>query len=157
MPFWRWFSLLWLAWGAGLPAAQAQVPPLLPGHWELRQISFVANQTVPPDILERMDNPEVATLNQEMARGAAQLLVEFRAEGTYRFTVVRAGQPSHTENGTYSVAAKTLLAQSPGTASGSSFDRQQVLVLTRRRLVLQFLVGEELPGVMEELEYRRVP
>jgi len=157
MPFWRWFSLLWLAWGAGLLAAQAQVPPLLPGRWELRQISFVANQTVPPDILERMDNPEVAELNQEMASGAAHLVVEFRPAGTYQFTVARAGQPNHTESGTYSVAAKTLLAQSPGLASGSSFDGQQLLALTRRRLVLQFLVGDELPGVLEELEYRRVP
>jgi len=160
MPFWRWFFLLGLAWEVGLLAvwpAWAQVPPQLPGRWELRQISFVANQTVPPDIFERMNNPEVAELNREIAGGAAHLVVEFRPEGTYHFTIVRAGQPDYTERGTYSVADKVLLGQSPGMASGSSFDHQQVLALSRRRLVLQFLVGEELPGIIEELEYRRVP
>lgn len=157
MPFWRWFSLVGVAGLLAARPARAQMPPLLPGRWELRQISFVANQTVPPDILERMDNPEVADLNREMAGGTAHLVVEFRPEGTYHFTVARVGQPSHTETGTYSVAAQTLLAQRPGTDGGSSFDHQQLLALTRRRLVLQFLVGDELPGVVEELAYRRVP
>ncbi|MGI4762168.1 MAG: hypothetical protein ACRYF0_15780 [Janthinobacterium lividum] len=161
MPLRRWYFPFWLACGAAsllvAGPTRAQVPLLLPGRWELRQISFVANQTVPPDILERMDNPEVAELNQEMAGGAAHLVVEFRPDGTYRFTVGRAGQPEHTEVGTYGVSGKTLLAQSPGTEGGSSFDHQQVVVLTRRRLVVQFLVGDELPGVEEELEYRRVP
>lgn len=161
MPLRRWYSLFGLAcWGAGLLAARpgwAQVPALLPGRWELRQISFVANQTVPPDILERMDNPEVAELNQEVAAGAAHLVVAFRPDGTYHFTVVRAGQPDRTELGTYSVSGKTLLAQSPGTEGGSSFDRQQLVEVGRRRLVIQFLVGDELPGVEEELVYRRVP
>jgi hypothetical protein len=161
MPFRRWYPLFWLAfWGSGLLAAHpawAQVPPLLLGRWQLHQISFIANQTVPPDILERMDNPEVAELNQEVAGGTAHLVVEFRSNGTYHFTVVRAGQPDRTEQGTYDVSGKTLLAQSPGTEGGSSFDRQQLVELTRRRLVIQFLVGDELPGVEEELEYRRVP
>lgn len=154
----RWFFLIGLAGGGLSPRpAQAQVPPLLPGRWELRQISFVANQTVPPDIVERMDNPEVADLNQEIAAGAAHLVVEFRPDGSYRFTIVRPGQLDHTETGTYSVSGKTLLAQSPGAAEGSSFDGQQLLLMTRRRLVVQFLVGDELPGVAEELEYRRMP
>lgn len=155
----RRYSLFWLAfWAAGLLAVRpgwAQVPVLLPGQWELRQISFVANQTVPPDMLARMDNPEVADLNREMASGTAHLVVEFRPDGSYQFEVQRAGQPSHTEQGTYHVSGKTLLAQSPGTEGGSSFDQQQLLELTRRRLVVQFLVGDELPGVFEELEYRR--
>lgn len=161
MPFWRWYSLFWLAfWGVSLLAASpgcAQVPALLPGRWELRQISFLANQTVPPDILERMDNPEVAELNQEIAGRAAHLVVEFRFDGTYRFTVQRAGQADHIEEGTYAVSEKTLLAQSPGTEGGSSFNQQQLVELSRRRLVVRFLVGDELPGVEEELEYRRVP
>ncbi|MDO7885920.1 hypothetical protein [Hymenobacter cheonanensis] len=161
MPLRRWYSLFGLVcWGAGLLAAhpgRAQVPPLLLGRWELRQISFIANQTVPPDILERMDNPEVAELNQEVAAGAAHLVVEFRPDGTYHFTVMRAGQPARTEQGAYRVSGKTLLAQSPGTEGGSSFDRQQLVEVSRRRLVVRFLVGDELPGVAEELAYRRVP
>lgn len=153
-----------LAWAMGLgisllkPAAgHAQVPPLLLGQWELRQISFVANQTVPPDILERMDNPEVAELNQAVAGGAAHLVVAFRPDGSYQFTVMGEGMPSRIETGTYSVSGKTLLAHSPGTAGGSSFDGQQLVQLTRRRLVVAFLVGPELPGVLEEVAYRRVP
>lgn len=161
MPLWRRYFLFWLVfWGASLLVARpgwAQVPPLLPGRWELRQISFVANQTVPPDMLERMDDPEVAELNQEMIAKAAHLVVEFRPDGTYCFTVVRAGQPDRTERGTYNVRGATLLAQSPGTEGGSSFDHQLLVELTRRQLLIKFLVGDELPGVEEELEYRRVP
>ncbi len=137
-------------------ASRAQVPALLPGQWELRQISFVANQTVPPDILERMDNPEVAELNEEMAAGAAQLRVEFRPDGTYRFAVQRSGQPPRTEVGTYAVQGSQLQAQSPGTEGGSSFDGQRIAELSRRKLVIELVVGAELPGVVEEMEYRRV-
>lgn len=137
--------------------ARAQTPPLLTGRWEMRQISFVTDQAVPPDIMERMDNPEVAELNQEILGGVAHLTVEFRADGTYQFKVVRAGQPDHLELGTYTVSGKTLLAQSPGTESGSSFDHQQLVALSRRQLIVRFLVGDDLPGVQEEVAYRRVP
>ena len=144
---------------AGLLAAataRAQVPALLLGQWEMRQISFVANQTVPPDIMERMDNPEVGELNQEVAADVAHLRVEFRPDGTYRFTVQRLGQPDRLETGTYTVHANVLLAQSPGTAGGPSFDQQRLIQLNRRKLVVEFPVGQDLPGVMEEIEYRRV-
>jgi len=136
--------------------ARAQVPALLLGQWEMRQISFVANQTVPPDIMERMDNPEVAELNQEVAAGVAHLLVDFRPDGTYQFTVRRAGEPDRLETGTYAVRAHVLLAQSPATEGGSSFDQQRLIEVSRRKLVVQFPVGNELPGVLEEIEYRRV-
>lgn len=152
--FWR----LSLA-AASLPAvatARAQVPALLPGQWELRQIGFVANQTVSPDVMERMDNPAVAELNQEVAAGAARLLLEFRPNGTYQFTVRRAGEPDRTETGTYAVRASVLRAQSPTTEGGSSFDQQRLTQLSRRKLVVEFPVGDELPGVLEEIEYRRV-
>ena len=138
-------------------AGRAQVPALLPGRWQLRQISFVANQTVPPATLERMDNPAVAELNQEVAAGTAQLAVTFQPDGTYQFAVVRAGQPGHVETGTYAVRGKMLLAQSPGTPGGSSFDNQTITQVGRRKLVVEFLVGDDLPGVLEEVEYRRVP
>ncbi len=137
-------------------AGRAQVPTLLPGQWELRQISFVASQTVPPDVLERMDNPEVAELNEEMAAGVAQLRVEFRPDGTYLFAVQRPGQPPRTEVGTYAVRESQLLAQSPDTEGGSSFDGQRIAQLSRRKLVIELVVGAELPGVIEEMEYRRV-
>jgi hypothetical protein len=152
--FWR-MSLA----AAGLLAAttaQAQVPALLLGQWEMSQISFVANQTVPPDIMERMDNPEVAELNQEVAAGVAHLRVEFRPDGTYRFTVQQPGQPDRLETGTYDVRAHLLLAQSPDTEGGSSFNQQHLTEVSRRKLVVEFPVGEELPGVVEEIEYRRV-
>jgi len=158
-PYWRTvFCCLELVVASLLAAApaQAQVPALLLGQWEMRQISFVANQTVPPDIMERMDNPEVAELNQEVAAGVARLVVEFRPDGTYHFTVKQPGQPDRLETGTYAVRANVLLAQSPATAGGSSFNQQRLVQVSRRRLVVEFPVGEELPGVVEEIEYRRV-
>jgi len=143
---------------AAAPAAgRAQAPAQLPGRWQLRQISFVANQTVPPAILERMDNPEVAELNQEVAAGTARLAVVFQPDGTYQFTVARAGQPDRAETGTYTVRGNLLLAQSPATPGGSSFDNQTIKQVNRRKLVVEFLVGDELPGVLEEVEYRRQP
>ena len=136
--------------------ARAQVPALLPGQWELRQISFVTSQGAAPELLARMDNPEVAALNQEVAGGTAHLLVTFRPDGTYAFSVVRAGQPARNETGTYFVKNNTLFAQSPATEGGSSFDHQRLAQVSRRRLVVEFLVGDELPGVTEEVEYRRI-
>lgn len=157
----RWsFLLLLVSLGVSLLVvrpARAQVPALLLGQWEMRQISFVASQTVPPDILDRMNNPEVAELNQEVAAGTGHLVVEFRPDGTYRFTVARAGQPNRIEIGTYVVSGKTLLAQSPATEGGSSFDHQQLVQISRRRLVVEFPVGDDLPGVVEEIAYRRAP
>ena len=137
------------------PAA-AQIPAQLLGTWEMRQVAFVASQAVPPDLLARMDNPEVADLNREMAAGGAHLLVEFRADGTYTFTVTRPGQPTQQETGTYAVQNGLLTARSPATAGGSSFDQQRLAQLSRRKLVVEFLVGEDLPGITEEVEYKRV-
>jgi hypothetical protein len=152
---WR-ISLAVVGWLATPSSARAQVPALLLGQWEMRQIGFVANHTVPPDIMERMDNPEVAELNREVAAGVAHLLVEFRADGTYRFTVQQPGQPDRLETGTYTVRANVLLAQSPGTGGGSSFNQQRLTQVSRRKLVIEFPVEDELPGVVEEIEYRRV-
>jgi hypothetical protein len=152
--FWR--MSLALAGLLATATARAQVPALLLGQWEMRQISFVASQTVPPDIMERMDNPEVAELNQEVAAGAAHLLVAFRPDGTYQFSVRRAGEPDRLETGTYAVRAHVLLAESPTTEGGSSFNQQHLIELSRRKLVVEFPVGNELPGVLEEIEYRRV-
>lgn len=152
--FWR-ISLAAAGWLA-TPSARAQVPALLLGQWEMRQISFVANHTVPPDIMERMNNPAVAELNQGVAAGVAHLRVEFRPDGTYRFTVQQPGQPARLETGTYTVRAHVLLAQSPGTAGGSSVNQQRLTQLSRRKLVVEFPVENELPGVVEEIEYRRV-
>ncbi|WP_151086777.1 hypothetical protein [Hymenobacter baengnokdamensis] len=133
------------------------MPALLPGRWELRQVSFTAAQTVPPEVLEQMNNPEVAALNQEVVSGLAHLLVEFRPDGSYQFTVARPGQPVRLETGSYAVKQGTLFAQSPATEGGSSFDNQQLIQVSRRKLVVDFLVGDALPGVREEIEYRRVP
>ncbi|MGI4739263.1 MAG: hypothetical protein ACRYG7_29200 [Janthinobacterium lividum] len=137
------------------PAA-AQTPAAgLVGRWEMRQISFVATHAVAPELLARMDNPEVAALNQAVAAGEARLLVEFSPNGTYQFQISRAGQPNHLETGTYQLRADTLLAQSIGSPGGSSFHDQHVVQLTRRKLVVEFLVGNDLPGIIEEIEYRR--
>lgn len=149
---------IWLLAGLLLLGARtrAQVPAALLGQWELRQISFVTDQGATPELLARMDNPEVAALNREVTAGTAHLLVTFRPDGTYAFSITRAGRPARNETGTYYVQHKTLFAQSPTTAGGSSFDHQRLVQVGRRKLVVDFLVGEDLPGVTEEVEYRRL-
>lgn len=137
------------------PAAAQSPAAGLVGRWEMRQISFLATHAVAPELLARLDNPEVAALNQAVAAGEARLLVEFAPNGTYQFRITHAGQPDHLETGTYQLRADTLLAQSPGSPSGSSLHDQHLVQLTRRKLVVEFLVGNDLPGIIEEIEYRR--
>lgn len=133
----------------------AQVPALLPGRWEMYQISFLAAETVPDSVRDHLDDPQVADLNLAIMDGRAQLIVEFGTDGNYQFSVMRGGERVRAEAGTYSVAAKTLQAHSPS-AEGTSFNGQQLSKLTKRTLVLTFPAGPTLPGITEEVEYRRL-
>lgn len=133
----------------------AQVPALLPGRWEMYQISFLAADTVPDSVRDHLDDPQVADLNLAIRDGRAKLVVEFGTDGSYQFSVTRGGERVRAEAGTYSVAANTLQAHSPG-AEGASFNGQQLSKLTKRTLVLMFPAGPTLPGVAEEVEYRRL-
>ncbi|RZK60617.1 MAG: hypothetical protein EOO59_06750 [Hymenobacter sp.] len=128
----------------------------LTGRWETRQIGFAITPATPDSVRDQLDNPEIADLNQAIFLGEAHLTVEFRPDSTYEFTIVRDGRNFRTETGTYSLAGNHLRASSPGSADGSSFNDQLVQRLARRTLVLAFPVGPELPGVDEEVEYRRV-
>jgi len=144
---------------AGLLSASgawAQVPALLVGQWEMRQISFLAERAVPDSILHQMDNPQVADLNNAIRAGEARATVDFRPDGTYQFILTHAGRTERTETGSYSVQHNTLMAHSPATEAGSSFNDQLLTRLTRRTLVVTFVVGPELPEVLEEVEYQRV-
>ncbi len=131
-------------------------PPTLLGRWETRQIAFTVTAATPDSVRDQLDDPEIADLNQAIFMGEAHLLVEFRADGSYQFTITRNGQQLRTEAGTYSLTNGHLQASSPGSADGSSFHDQQVQKLARRTLVLTFPVGPQLPGAVEEVEYRRV-
>ncbi|MGI4743722.1 MAG: hypothetical protein ACRYG7_51875 [Janthinobacterium lividum] len=137
-----------------LPAC-AQVPDLLPGRWEMYQISFLVPEMVPDSVRDHLDDPQVADLNLAIMDGRAQLVVEFGADGSYQFSVTRGGERVRAEAGSYGVAANTLQARSPG-AESSSFNGQKLSKLTKRTLVLTFPAGPTLPGVAEEVEYRRL-
>lgn len=147
----------WLLLGAALLAApaQAQVPAELVGRWEAYEIGFVPLGTVPDSVRDRLNDPQTADLNHAIAEGTARLRVEFRADGGYQFTVTRGEEVVQSETGTYKVADGRLQASSPGSRSGSSFDNHQIRKLSRRVLLLAFPVGEYMPGVEEEVEYRR--
>ena len=148
--------------GLVLPTAPAQAQkapkesPTLLGYWQTRQIGFSVTAATPDSVRDKLDNPDIADLNQAMFAGQAQLLVEFRADSTYQFTIIRDGRRLRTETGTYSLTNGHLQASSPASPDGSSFHDQQVQKLTRRGLVLVFPAGPELPGASEEVEYRRV-
>lgn len=119
------------------------------------QISFLAAETVPDSVRDRLDDPQVADLNLAIMDGRAQLVVEFGTDGSYHFSVTRGGERIRTEVGTYSLIASTLQAHSPS-AEGASFNGQQLSKLTKHTLVLTFPAGPTLPGVAEEVEYRRL-
>lgn len=145
----------WMAALLVAPAAQAQIPALLPGRWQVYQISFLAEESVPDSVRDRLDDPQVADLNVAIMQGEAQLVVEFRADGTYEFSITRGGQRTRSEMGTYALQNNSLQARSPA-PDGSSFHDQHLAKLTKRTLVLTFPMGHELPGVVEEIEYRRL-
>jgi hypothetical protein len=152
-------SPCWLPLGAALllgAPARAQVLPGLVGQWQAYEIGFTVTETVPDSVRERLNDPQTADLNHGIAEGTAQLRVEFRADGGYRFTVMRGEEVVQNEVGSYSVSKNRLRASSPGSRSGSSFDGHYIRKLSRRVLVLAFPMGEQLPGVEEEVEYRRV-
>jgi hypothetical protein len=136
------------------PAARAQVPALLPGRWLVYQIGFLADATVPREMLERLDDPQVADLNLAIERKEAELLVEFRADGTYQFAITRDGQRMRSETGRYTLQNGSLTATST-TPDGSSFHDQHVAKLTKRTLVLTFPADPAMPGVVEEITYYR--
>jgi len=136
--------------------AQAQMPAELLGRWEAYEIGFVINGTVPDSVRDRLNDPNTADLNHAIAEGMARLRVEFRADGGYQFTVTRNEEVVQSEIGTFSVVQDRLRASSPSSRNGSSFDGHQIRKLSRRVLLLAFPVGEYMPGVDEEVEYRRV-
>lgn len=137
------------------PAARAQGPALLLGRWAVYQIGFLADATVPMEMLEHLNDPQVADLNLAIEQREAELLVEFRADGTYQFSITRAGQRVRSETGRYALKDGRLTASSPA-PDGSSFHDQQVAKLNRRQLVLTFPAGENMPGVIEEITYYRI-
>lgn len=145
-----------LATAPALAQKAPKEPPTLLGRWQTRQIAFTATAATPDSVRDQLDDPDIADLNQAIFMGEAQLIVEFRNDGTYQFTISRDGKQLRLETGTFSLANGHLQASSPGSADGSSFSDQRVLKLARRTLVLTFPVGPQLPAVDEEIEYRRV-
>ncbi|MGI4833578.1 MAG: hypothetical protein ACRYFK_08980 [Janthinobacterium lividum] len=139
-----------------VPALAQKAPPTLLGRWETRQIQFAVAGTAPDSVLAKLDNPDIADLNEAIYTGTAHLVVEFRADSSYVFTIERNGQFQRTETGTFSLAGAHLSARSPGSPDGASFNDQQVQRLARRSLVLSFPMGPEFPSVNEQVEYRRV-
>lgn len=135
--------------------AQAQTPAGLIGSWEAYEIGFAVASTVPDSVRDRLNDPNTADLNHALTEGTAHLRVEFRADGGYQFTVTRGEELVQAETGTYQVVDGRLRASSPGSRSGSSFDGHQIRKLSRRVLLLSFPMGEAMPGVEEEVEYRR--
>jgi hypothetical protein len=136
--------------------AQAQIPAELLGRWEAYEISFTVTGALTDSVRDRLNDPQTADINHGIAEGTTHLRVEFRADGGYQFTVTRGEEMMQAEIGTYKVVEGRLQASSPSSRNGSSFDDQQIRKLSRRVLVLAFPVGEEMPGVEEEIEYRRV-
>jgi len=126
------------------------------GRWKTRQIGFSVTEAMPDSVRDRLENPDVADLNQDIFYGEALLIVEFKADSTYEFTIMRGGERVRYETGTFAVRQGRLLANSPRSADGASFNDQQIQKLARRSMVLTFPVGPELPGVNEEIEYVRL-
>ncbi|MFD1467449.1 hypothetical protein ACFQ48_04365 [Hymenobacter caeli] len=149
--------LLAAALAGGPREAAAQAPARLAGHWQALQISLVANHVVSHALQERMNDSALAVTNFELRHHTLEQVVEFRADGTYRYAQKSKSAPARTETGTYTVGKSVVEAQSPGAAEGSSFARWRIVRLGRRQLVLERPMWADSLRIGQQVEFRRWP
>ncbi|MGY3089910.1 hypothetical protein ACVWYF_002958 [Hymenobacter sp. UYAg731] len=143
---------LWVLLAAGPPHA-APVP--LAGTWQQRQTAFVARREISHALQEQLNDSATAALNARLRRGQATIRLTLNPNGSYQRTQAGKGQEvPTTEAGTYRLGRDTLYlrAASPGPVLPSAL---RVVRLTRRVLVLEFLLWEPADAVFEQLEFRR--
>ena len=146
---------LWVLLAAGPPRA-APVP--LAGTWQQRQTAFVARREISHALQEQLNDSATAALNARLRRGQATIRLVLSPNGSYQRTQASKGQEvPATEAGTYRLGRDTLYlrAAGPNPVLPVLPPALRVVRLTRRVLVLEFLLWEPADAVFEQLEFRR--
>lgn len=147
----RRLPLLWGLLATGLAGA-APVP--LAGTWQQRQTVFVARRPISHGQQEQLDDSATAALNTQLRRGQTTVCLTLRPDGRYQRTQAAKGQEPATEAGRYRLSHDTLYLR-PATAPSALPAVVRVVRLTRRVLVLEFLLWEPADAVFEQLEFGR--
>jgi hypothetical protein len=136
---------------------RAQVPPALPGRWALRQIAYEALRPLSDSLQEQLFHSPAADTNIGISNGELLLVVDFRPDGTYSYTTSRRSKAVHTERGRYEVRKGKLYSQATDTTAIPLFDGQEIVQLTRRKMLLQSPFLNPSLQLFEQLLYFRLP
>ena len=152
----RSFALLLLVVLVAEPL-RAQVPPALVGRWALQQIAYEASRPMPDTLQEQLFHSPAADTNIGISNGELLLVVDFRPDGTYCYTTSRRSKAVHTEQGRYEVRKGKLYSQATDTTATPLFDGQEIVQLTRRKMLLQSPFLNPSLQLFEQLLYFRLP
>jgi len=152
----RSFALLLLVMLIAEPL-QAQVPPALVGRWALQQIAYEASRPMPDTLQEQLFHSPAADTNIGITNGELLLVVDFRPDGTYTYTTSRRNKAVHAEQGRYEVRKGRLYSQATDTTATPLFDGQEIVQLTRRKMLLQSPFLNPSFQLFEQLLYSRLP
>ena len=146
-----WLPLLW-----GLLAARpaGAVPGPLAGTWQQYQVAFVARREISHEQQQQLNDSATAALNARLRRGQATIRLTLNPNGSYQRTQTGKGQEPATETGTYRFGRDTLYLRTVG-PNPVLPPVLRVVRLTRRVLVLEFLLWEPADAVFEHLAFRR--
>jgi hypothetical protein len=137
-------------------SAWAQVPPALVGRWALKQITFEARRPLPDSLQKKLFYSPAGETNAAVKEGTLTVQVEFRADGTYSYEMIRDKQPFYTEQGRYEVKDGLLTSYSTATDhSTPSLDTQLIVKLTRTVLQVEFPIWKPEQKVFQQIRYVR--
>ena len=144
-----------LGLGGLLAAALAGgVPAPLAGTWHQCQTAFVARREISPALQEQLNDSATADLNTRLRRGQTRLTLVLDPSGRYHYCRRSAGSAADSLQGPYRVSRDTLyLGALPAGAALPPVLR--VVRLTRRVLVLEFLLWDPADAVYEQLSFSR--
>ncbi|TGE08360.1 hypothetical protein [Hymenobacter fodinae] len=137
--------------------AGAQVPAALVGRWTLKQITFEARRPLPDSLQQKLFYSPAGETNAAVKEGTLTVQVEYRADGTYDYEMIRDKQPFYTERGRYEVKNGLLTSYSTTSDSNApSLDTQAIVKLTRNVLQVEFPIWKPEQKVFQQIRYVRV-
>ncbi|QJX47979.1 hypothetical protein HMJ29_13940 [Hymenobacter taeanensis] len=152
---WRFCLVLFLLLLA--QSVQAQVPQALVGRWALQQISFEARRPLPDSLQQKLFYSPAGETNSAVKEGTLTVQIEFRADGTYRYEMIREKQPFYTEQGRYQVKNGVLTSYSADTDhSAPTLDTQAITKLTRKVLQVEIPIWKPEQRVFQQIRYVRL-
>jgi hypothetical protein len=151
------FALLLLLLLLLTTATKAQIPAALVGRWALKQITFEARRPLADSLQAKLFYSPAGETNAAVKEGSLTVEVEFRADGSYDYNMIRQNQPFYSEHGRFEVKNGVLYSYS--TTEGRSeptLDKQSIIRLSRNVLQVEFPIWRPEQQVFQQIRYGRV-